>query len=422
MAEGENKAGCVGCGPDDVIIAPYGSEPSSVMLSQAPVSQEALAASRRRVQSLAKALNSLPPGLTNEDFDRAMPPLESHFRSEYPGAEGVWNGSEPLSRQSATNFEVFETHHTAPNLSEPQLESPAKVTSHKPTTHMQLQQTPNGLKVVQVSSSPGYDSDLEFQRELGKDEGPVAEWLEALKRLADAASDPGHSGTEVERAAAQRRLNDAIRREAEARRKKDEYLRKLQRACCPVRIVCKKTFVHDRGDNWKACLLDVYAEWEDPGNCDCDCCVYRQYVKGYHVDETGKRYDQEHELAAGVRLRDDVFQEDGANFARQGERPRWAQWGRRNPNVAPAEVYTACSVKLRDWVIASPANHGKYLTFKLQIRVAEGCPGAGNVAMEKEITVTMPEDDPTPGVPFDRSVHGTPPPADWPAPDDVDCK
>jgi hypothetical protein len=148
MAE-DNKKGCAGCAPDEVFIAPYGTEPPAQMAS-AQVTREALAASRWRVQSIAKALDSLPPGLTDADFKAAMPPLESRLRGEYPGAAGGTDFTTPEPPPEAT----FQAPTKPPrHTTQARHYTLADITDTKPTTHMQLQSGPNGMEVVQVNST-----------------------------------------------------------------------------------------------------------------------------------------------------------------------------------------------------------------------------------------------------------------------------
>jgi hypothetical protein len=155
----------VGCGPDEVIVAPYGTEPPAAMAS-APVTHEALAANRRRVQSIAKALNDLPPGLTDADFKAAMPPLESNFQSEYPGESVGTDFTTPEPPPEAT----FQAPTRSPKHTTPSRHyTLADITDTKPTTHMQLQPGPNGMEVVQVNST-SQPHHLQFQRAPDDDE------------------------------------------------------------------------------------------------------------------------------------------------------------------------------------------------------------------------------------------------------------
>jgi len=220
MAESENKAGCVGCGPDDVIIAPYGSEPSSVMLSQAPVSQEAQAASRRRVQRLAKALNNLPPGLTNEDFDRAMPSLESRLRGEFPWGGGVLEAE--YSNYGAGWGSDFSNPH--PSLQHDMLRSvlePSEVViMHRSVQHMRLQASPSGLEVTRADTSLG---GVQFQQGPiritgGEGPGSVPDYDPGIQEL--------EKWRERQAEAARQRLREKALADEQERREREEFERR----------------------------------------------------------------------------------------------------------------------------------------------------------------------------------------------------
>lgn len=266
------------------------------------------------------------------------------------------------------------------------------------------------------------DADLHISKD------PISDWADALKELAEAANAYGkavQSGTEQEKRDAASALRDAQKKEAETRQKKEVFLAKLKKKkCCPDRIVCKVTYVHglaeDYGVAWKSALLDVYAEWADaPPPCVCDCCVYRQYVKGYHTDGQGVKFgaDRIHKLAPNVSLKEDEFQEDGGQL----QDGSWVKWGHEMAGLASLEEYRPCSVKLRDFINARPADIGVYLTFKLRIEPSPDCEGE---ALEEIVTVTMKAGEEQPGTRIIPGVNdvSSRPPADWPPADARGCE
>jgi hypothetical protein len=195
---------------------------------------------------------------------------------------------------------------------------------------------------------------------------------------------------------------------------------KTKGKCCPEKLEHRVTEYYHPG-NWavgkhKAALLDVYASWtNDPSPCDCSCCAYRQWVKGYHTDAKGVKFGKDVETPLDVpqvdpktgkvtqpRLAEDVYQEDGDRFGHH--------WGHKQADLAIAEEYKDCSFKMRDFITTTPPESGAYFTFEL--RIIDTC-NKDAVVKTKTVQVTQAEGT-VPSAQFDPVKHAAGPPSDWP--------